>query len=61
MPRTRAAVFLVRAWWEDGAFRARVTYRLDTHGTEISIVTAASDELHRQLEAWLNAVSPTQE
>jgi hypothetical protein len=38
-----------------------VTYRADAHGHEISMVTAAGDELHRQLAAWLDAVSRAQD
>jgi hypothetical protein len=54
--RPHAAVFLVRAWWEDGEFRARITYHVNIDATppdERQIVTADPEELHQHLATWL--------
>lgn len=49
------AVFVARAWWEDGQFRARVTYcvDIDSH-EEVRFVTADPDDLRRRLDRWLD-------
>jgi hypothetical protein len=54
--RPDTAVFLARAWWEDGQFRARITYQVDIHAeptAETRIVTADPAEVRRQLAIWL--------
>ncbi len=44
----------MRAWWEDGAFRARVVYRVDSEtGAEVSVLTSDAEELYQQLRTWL--------
>lgn len=54
-----AAVFIVRAWCEDGRFRARVIRSADLHeGTSTEFVTADPDELVGQLATWLREVGP---
>jgi hypothetical protein len=58
----RAAVFLVRAWWEDGQFRARISYYSNIHSepaTETQIVTADPDEVRRHLALWLTEATTT--
>jgi len=53
--RPRAALFLVRAWWEDGEFRARVTYSVEiTSEVHQRTVTADAAEIHRILAVWLH-------
>jgi uncharacterized protein (DUF1684 family) len=54
--RSRAAFFLVRAWHEDGRFRARVRYLTDiTPDTaQIEVVTADPVEVRYHLAVWLN-------
>jgi hypothetical protein len=57
--RPHAAVFLVRAWWEDGEFRALITYHANIDATppdERQIVTAP-EELHQHLATWLAAAA----
>ncbi|MFC5994078.1 hypothetical protein ACFQE5_07620 [Pseudonocardia hispaniensis] len=52
----RAAAFLVRTWWEDGRFRARITYVHDLHAEsvpEVQVLTAEPDEVRRRFAAWL--------
>jgi hypothetical protein len=54
--RRNPAVFLARAWWEDGQFRARITYTVDIHAkpaAETRIVTADPADVRRQLAIWL--------
>jgi hypothetical protein len=56
-PRPATAVFLVRAWWEDGQFRARITYEVDIladPAVETRIVTADPAEVRRQMAVWLD-------
>lgn len=56
MQRPPAGVFLVRAWWEDGSFRARITCCLDINSPSeprTGAVTAEPDEVGRLLAAWL--------
>jgi hypothetical protein len=56
VPETRAAVFLVRAWWEEGALRARVTFRVDVvRAEEVVMTTADANELHHLMDTWLNS------
>jgi hypothetical protein len=46
----------VRAWWEDGQFRARITYDVDIHAepaAETRIVTADPAEVRQHLAIWL--------
>jgi hypothetical protein len=57
MQRPNTAVFLARAWWEDGQFRARITYYVDTHAepaAETRIVTADPAEVRQHLAIWLD-------
>jgi hypothetical protein len=51
--RPKTAVFLARAWWEDGQFRARITYYVDIHA-ETRIVTADPAEVRQHLAIWLD-------
>jgi hypothetical protein len=54
--RPNTAVFLARAWWEDGQFRARITYNVDIHAepaAETRLVTANPAEVRQQLAIWL--------
>lgn len=54
---TGTAVFLVRACWEEGQFRARIRYYVDLdQGTagETQIATAELDEVGWQLSNWLS-------
>jgi hypothetical protein len=58
----RAAVFLVRAWWEDGQLRARISYYSNIHSesaTETQIVTADPDEVRQHLALWLAEAATT--
>lgn len=56
-PESTSAVYLVRAWWEDGEFRARITYQADLwSGAEISMVTAVPSEVRVLLDRWLEAI-----
>ncbi|SHN88998.1 hypothetical protein SAMN05660350_04990 [Geodermatophilus obscurus] len=55
--RPRTAVFLARAWWEEGQFRARITYCLDIQAgpaAETRIVTADPAEARQHLATWLD-------
>jgi hypothetical protein len=55
--RPNTAVFLVRAWWEDGQFRARISYYVDIRSDpteETRIVTVDPAEVRRHLEIWLD-------
>ncbi|GJF01571.1 hypothetical protein [Pseudonocardia sp. D17] len=49
------AVFLVRVWWEDGDFRARITHDVGD-GVVTRLVTADPDEVVGELRAWLEEV-----
>lgn len=54
LPRT--GVFLVRAWSEDGRFRARITSSLDITADaepQVVLVTADPDEVQQRLGIWL--------
>jgi hypothetical protein len=54
------AVFLARVWWEDGQFRARVTYMVDVESDDVDqhrIVTADPAEVRRHLANWLDAAA----
>jgi hypothetical protein len=58
--RLNTAVFIVRAWWEDGQFRARISYQVDIHAepeAETQTITADPAEVRRQLEVWLDESS----
>lgn len=64
MNRLRPAAFLVRAWYEDRSFRARVSYfpGLDDGGQPaVQAITADPAELHDQLDAWLATLSQPEE
>jgi hypothetical protein len=52
--RPNTAVFLVRAWWEDGQFRARISYYVDIHADETRIVTDDPADVRRHLGTWLD-------
>jgi hypothetical protein len=48
--RANTAVFLARAWWEDGQFWARITYQVDIHAepaAETRIVTVYASGVKR--------------
>ena len=54
--RPPVGIFLVRAWWEDGRFRARITSCLDINSTseaQTQVVTAEPNEVSQHLAAWL--------
>jgi hypothetical protein len=53
--RPRAAIFLARAWYENGEFRARVNYttELSSEIPHTEIVTANPADLCHHLAAWL--------
>jgi hypothetical protein len=54
LPRT--GVFLVRAWSEEGRFRARITSCLDINSDiepQVILVTADPEEVQRRLGIWL--------
>jgi hypothetical protein len=57
--RPRAALFLARAWYENGEFRARVSYSTDisSETPHTEIVTANPAELWHHLAAWLEGTS----
>ena len=58
--RPTAAVFVVRSWWEDGQFRARISYSTDAHSGpkgETQILTAHPDEVREHLTLWLDESS----
>jgi hypothetical protein len=51
-----SAAFVVRAWWEDGSFRARITYTTDIGSPqteETQVVTANIDDVQQHLATWL--------
>ncbi|TNC25714.1 hypothetical protein [Amycolatopsis alkalitolerans] len=51
-----AAAFLVRAWYEDGQLRARITYLVEPgSGPHAQVTTADPAEVHRHLAEWLHA------
>ena len=55
-----AAVFLARAWLEDGQFRARISYYVGIEAdppVETRILTADPAEVRRQLAIWLEAIA----
>jgi hypothetical protein len=55
--RPGTAVFLARVWWDDGQFRARITYCVDIDAgpsAETKIVTADPAQVHRLLALWLD-------
>lgn len=56
----RAAAFLVRAWWEDGNFRARISYSTDVTSTtlETKVVTAEPETIYQHLAKWLREAAP---
>jgi hypothetical protein len=59
--RPNTAVFLVRAWWEDGQFRARISYYVNLHSepaAETQILTADPAEVREHLGRWLDESSP---
>lgn len=54
-----AAVFLVRAWRDDGQFRARITISTDITAepsTQIEVLIADPDDVGRHLATWLNEI-----
>lgn len=54
--QSHAATFVVRAWWEDDAFRARITYTIDIgcpQTEKTHVVTANIDEVRHHFSAWL--------
>lgn len=53
---TPAGIFIVRAWREDGRFRARITSSLDINTEselQTEVATAEPAEVSRHLAAWL--------
>ena len=57
--RPRAAVFLARAWYENGELRVRITYSTDisSETPDTKIVTANPAELSHHLAAWLEGAA----
>jgi hypothetical protein len=58
--RSNTAVFIARAWWDDGQFRARISFQVDIRAepeAETQTVTADPAEVRRQLELWLDESS----
>ena len=52
--RPPVGIFVVRAWHEDGQFRARVTRCDDVGATESTeLLTANTEDVIGQLEEWL--------
>ncbi len=52
----RAGVLVVRAWSEDRALRARITYTVDLASVEETVVTASNpDEIIATVRTWLDA------
>jgi hypothetical protein len=54
--RPHAAVFLVRAWWENGQFRARISYSHNVEAAraeEAQVTTADPDEVRQYFARWL--------
>ncbi|MGH3693545.1 MAG: hypothetical protein ACRDRX_06040 [Pseudonocardiaceae bacterium] len=54
-----AAVFLVRAWRDDGQFRARITSSADITAeppTQTEILIANPDDVGRHLATWLSEI-----
>jgi hypothetical protein len=52
-----AAVFVARAWCEDGQFRARISYHVNIHSEpteETRIVTVDPAEVRQHLAIWLD-------
>lgn len=57
--RPTAAVFLVRAWRDNGHFRARITSSLDITAeppTQTEILIANPDEVSGHLAMWLSEI-----
>ena len=57
--QTPAAVFLVRAWRDDGHFRARITSSVDITAeppTQTETLIANPDEVSEHLAAWLREI-----
>jgi hypothetical protein len=60
--RLTTGAFLVRAWCEDGQFRARISYRVNTgpdSASPIEVLTADPGDVRRHLELWLEATTST--
>jgi hypothetical protein len=54
--RPHAAVFLVRAWWENGQFRARISFYHSVQAAraeQAQVVTADPDEVREYFARWL--------
>jgi hypothetical protein len=54
--RLGTGVFVIRAWYEDEQFRARVSYRFVADAeapAAAEVLTADPDEVRRHLELWL--------
>ena len=54
-----AAIFLVRAWRDNGHFRARITSSVDVTAeppTQTEILIANPDEVSEHLAAWLSEI-----
>jgi hypothetical protein len=54
-----AALFVVRAWFEEGSFRARVSRSEDLHlGRAEEVLITDAQELHLLLAGWLHTLDP---
>lgn len=59
-PPPNTAVFLARAWWEDGRFRARISYSANTRAepdAETRLVTVDPADVGRHLAIWLESAA----
>jgi hypothetical protein len=57
--KTQAAIFLGRVWFEDGQFRARISYSSDLLSetpAETELTTADAAELEDCFTTWLQTV-----
>jgi hypothetical protein len=58
-----AAVFLVRAWRDEGQFRARITTSVDIAAEQpiqTEVLTANPDDVSGHLARWLSEISTMQ-
>jgi hypothetical protein len=56
--RGESALLIVRVWYEEEGFRARVTTTTGVeHGAVTRAVTATTDELQYIVDAWLSEVT----
>jgi hypothetical protein len=52
------AVFLVRAWYEEGRLYARIRSSSDVTGPETEHLSVDPEDVVRRLRAWLNDLDP---